>query len=338
MESYVSPHKFADVIPPHCVSGLHLNVRSLRKHHDDGMALLTQLNRMLQFIGLTETWLLPNEIHLYSLNGYNTEASCRSDDNHTIHAGGASLFVSEEISYSKRTDLCLNIPKCESVWIEIPKGPSITLPSNVIVGVIYRSPSSSYNQFCRALDELLCKITNERKNVVLMGDININLADIDSVICEEYINCFTTYGLSCLLKKPTRVASDGSSSLIDHILTNLDDVTSGGVILADISDHYPVYFCLQTTRRQLSQKSVSKTVFDRQRFVDLLSGQDWNSVYSHSCPNTAYNNFVSIVGNAILKCSRVISSSQKYLVPRNPWITYALLMSIKKKKTNCLKR
>lgn len=246
MASYITPERVDKVIPEDCVCGLHLNIRSLRKHHDDLLNLLTSANRRFQFIGLTETWLLADECNLYCLEGYYIEASCRgNNDQH--HSGGACLFISEEISYNKRLDLCVDLPNCESVFVEVSKGFLSSVPSNVIIGVVYRSPSSSYAQFCSVLDELLSKITDEKKMVILMGDINTDITDFDCVTCEDYVNCYTTYGVKCLVKLPTRVTLD-SSTTIDHILTNCEAKIDGGVILAEITDHYPVFFYLRHIR------------------------------------------------------------------------------------------
>lgn len=138
MTEYLTPENFETIIPPDCISGLHLNIRNLRKHYHDLSYLLTSLKRRTEFIALTETLLAPHEIGLYSLSGYNTEASCRNSNDQRCHAGGASLFISEEISYKKRLALSLNVEKCESVWIRIKKGLNFAVSSDIDVGDIYR--------------------------------------------------------------------------------------------------------------------------------------------------------------------------------------------------------
>ena len=84
----------------------------------------------------------------------------------------------------------------------------------------------------------------EQRNIYLCGDFNINLFNYDS---NNQVNYFSdsiySLGLFPLITKPTRITSH-SATLIDNIFTNIHDyVHMSGIIVCDISDHFPVFTC-----------------------------------------------------------------------------------------------
>ena len=88
-------------------------------------------------------------------------------------AGGTLLYIANHLSYKCCNDL--NIYKkseLESTFIEIVN----PRKSNIIVGIIYRHPSMTLNNFnCNYLNKLLENIPKEQKSVFLLGDFNVNL-------------------------------------------------------------------------------------------------------------------------------------------------------------------
>ena len=77
--------------------------------------------------------------------------------------GGVCMFISEELKYKLRTDLCQANSNYESCFIEIENK-----NKNVIVRVVYRAHTS--------IDGFISDI--EPKHV-LMGDFNIDLLETD---------------------------------------------------------------------------------------------------------------------------------------------------------------
>ena len=58
------------------LSVLHLNIRSLKKHHEELEALLLSFNHTPSILALTETWLTDaNAPYCFKLTGYNTVLS-----------------------------------------------------------------------------------------------------------------------------------------------------------------------------------------------------------------------------------------------------------------------
>jgi hypothetical protein len=75
-----------------------------------------------------------------------------------------------------------------------------------------------------------------------MGDFNLDLRHYDSHhFTQEFLDSLFPHMLIPLITKPTRVTSH-SATLIDNIFTNcFQQNTLNGLILNDISDHFPVF-------------------------------------------------------------------------------------------------
>ena len=92
---------------------------------------------------------------------------------------------------------------------------------------------------------ILLKSLFVNKSIFLMGDYNINLLQCD---VNDHYNAFfnnLSFSLMPVITKPTRVA-DSSSTLIDNILFNLQPFPSSGIIISDLSDHFPINMNVNT--------------------------------------------------------------------------------------------
>ena len=107
-----------------------------------------------------------------NLKGYSHE-SCPTES----AAGGTLLYISNNLSYKPRNDLCIHkYTELESIFIEIlsPK------KTNVIVGCIYHHPHMDLNEFNDYyIINLLDKVSKENKTVFLLGDFDIDLLNYD---------------------------------------------------------------------------------------------------------------------------------------------------------------
>ena len=80
-----------------------------------------------------------------------------------------------------------------------------------------RHPGNNVNIFLDALDDKLQLLNNNRRKVILMVDLNIDL-NSDSSRRADYVNLIESNAFSTLITQPTRVTAD-SQTIIDHILT-----------------------------------------------------------------------------------------------------------------------
>jgi len=217
-------------------SVFHVNCRKLKAHFDEVSNLLGQMNFCFPIIGLSETWLSDDLKDQYSIQGYSSEYTCRQHSSY----GGVALYLKEQLTYNIRKDLASNIDCCETLWVEIPKESfhSQQLKKNLIIAVMYRSPSSPLPDYLDYLETCLHQITSEKKLAVLMGDLNIDLLSDSSSV---YSNCMESCGFRKWITLPTR-QNDQSSTLIDHIYSNMDLLNiNSGILINDLSDHFPIF-------------------------------------------------------------------------------------------------
>ena len=75
-----------------------------------------------------------------------------------------------------------------------------------------------------------------------MGDINIDLLKIEkNENSRNYANSLISSSCKCLINILTRV-SINSATLLDHAYTSLlKNILLSGVLVTDISDHYPIF-------------------------------------------------------------------------------------------------
>lgn len=326
--SYQQTKTFLKNKPP-ALSLIHFNVRSLRKHHNDLIHFLTAINHTFSVICLSETWLTNNDGNLYGISNYTSEY-CNRD---SARGGGSAVFIDSSLSYRRRHDLSFTNLNCESVWLEFDQTVFSLNGRNTIIASIYRSPSSSIVHFCSQLESLLNLLVFENKNVIICGDININILDLYSHSCSDYVRVFQSFGFSSLITAPTRCDPSGTNTLIDHILSSLTTSASAAVIDYQFSDHYPVFLRIESALlpRATNHKQVMKAVFNTETFVSLINQLDWSDVTQNESAEQAYDSFSALIANCITQSTSHVPISWGFKERRNPWITNGLLHSISKK-------
>lgn len=227
------------------LSLLHLNIRSLPAHYDALYDLCTNLNHAFHFIALSETWLSQQSDGAYNLPGYQLEVSCRlrpqpnrlpTQPSH----GGVALYINSSLPYAVRNDVTISTEWCESLFVEVPSDytsrdivPHKT--KSILVGIIYRSPQNKKEHFLAELERVLCSYRDSKTQIIIMGDINIDVSQNDSSSF-NYIDLLTSQGLEQLIKSPTRISSS-KRSILDHIIIDYSSTTfKTGTILSDITD------------------------------------------------------------------------------------------------------
>ena len=97
---------------------------------------------------------------------------------------------------------------------------------------LYKPPSQNENNFLDNLSLVLNRLTCQYGNFMFTGNFNMT---IENKNLETFMNSF---GLECLIKKPTFFQSK-NLSCIDLILTNKKDFfKSSNVVEVGISDHH----------------------------------------------------------------------------------------------------
>ena len=241
------------------------------------------------------------------------------------------MFLTKSIIVRK--DLCHANSNYESCFIEI----ECNNAKNIVVGVIYRAHTSIDN-FIGDIDPVFKKLNDEKKQIYIMGDFNIDLLKVDDHRpTHDYLELIFSYSLLPTIYKPTRI-TETTATIIDNILTNDENVIKSSILVTDITDHMPTVL---TTRNNLTNHSGStkKITYKRihtddniaklkQRLIDVK----WQEILDNNNANDDYNKFIETFDTLYNECVPLKKcTNNRRKEPMSPWITKGLLKSINKK-------
>lgn len=181
---------------------------------------------------ITETWLhegISNDlIHLEGFRLYRRDRNTRG--------GGLCIYASNRIN----TTVIQTSDVIEQLWLEIK-----TDKEKTAVGVVYKPPTFNTELFLNELEDTLILITPSMKNILITGDFNINLLNIENAGVENFYSVLETFNLKQIIEVPTRV-TETSESLLDLIIVSMEeDIVEKGVIENELSDHHLTHCTLQ---------------------------------------------------------------------------------------------
>lgn len=315
---------------PTALSLIHINIRSIPKHFDEWEYYLETLQFKFNIIGISETWLREENVESYNMKGYQHVYQYRSNRK----GGGVSLFVSNFFNFNKRSDLCVNQPYMESVFIEIPKV-CISNKKDLIIGVLYRPPNTDVIKFNEQLGEVLDVVKRENKDLYIMGDFNINLLEAENhPPSADFIDTLFANHIFPLISKPTRITKD-KASLIDNIFHNNlgDNEQINGILFTEISDHFPIFTI------NLDTNIDSRTGYDIKRnynsnnvdkFCQNIQQFDWQEILFDEDGKHAFHSFYQKFTATYYQSFPLKKSHSKYH-DRKPWLSQGLKKSIKHK-------
>ena len=111
----------------------------------------------------------------------------------------------------------------------------------------------------------------------------------------SYLDTLLENSLLPLITLPTRIAHN-SATLLNHIRTNIcDDNLDSGIIISDISDHFPIFYIRHfkdRTPKDTQELKIRK--YDDAsvlKFKQLLENSDWNSILNNNDPESAFHCF-----------------------------------------------
>ena len=266
----------------------HQNIRGLDAHFDsedpesprtfDSFQALVELNRELDIIGLSETHLKDSDnINQFKIEGYKLIPRNRKNK-----GGGVAFYVKNGISYKERKDL--HSPSIENIYIEI----FVKKSKSFIVGCFYRPPDDSKyicNNFNDCLNENIEFVSKENKEMILMGDFNVNYEnDNDSRSHFDFKNIMSFHGFKQIISTPTRITKD-TATLIDHIfVTKPSSFPISCVVSTSLSDHDFVYCCRKINTIKYSYRTIkcrNYRAYNSANLRDDVRSIDWLPIFSN---------------------------------------------------------
>lgn len=317
------PNNYANTVEKRLVSVIHMNIRSLNKNFDEFAYTIENCHLKFDVIVLSETWMGEGEPFNYVLNNYTSidQPGKRNKKN------GVCVFVRNSFTFN---NLNVNIVESDSLTLKI-KNPTTNFEITLIA--IYRSPSLSADLFLNGLESALGELRTH-DNILLVGDININLNQVTDT-CIEYFNIMSSNGFTSYINKPTRVQNT-SSSCIDHIFfknTNVNaDRVIGSIFKTDITDHYCTSIHLGDQNTACNSNNISHNTstiekIDYNKLLQALKTENWANVINNNNVHTMVQCFeqtlITHIGNSTTKIK--ISHRNR---PLKNWITQGLIRAI----------
>lgn len=295
-------------------SVIHQNIQSLRANFDIFNAYLSSLKVQPLLIFVSEIWIYSHESSYYRLPNYNFIACCNDD----YRSGGVGVFINQNLTVSSFH--CYNWTTADVLILNVTLG-----RHDWTFICIYRFCNKPVNSFCVDIEELLLSINNN--NIVILGDININLLNINE--CYSYLTMLASHGFLSLLNEATR-----HSSCLDHVFiksTNSFIFTVENTPI-HLSDHNLIKLNIFASQIPVLQNSVAANFsrVDYSRLNARLQSESWATVYCENNCNIAFDRFLFILKSHIRESK--VESSAPTLKKLKPWMNSYLLLKVHKLK------
>ena len=173
------------------------------------------------FISLCETFLSDKNHDLFNIYGYIFISRHRKCYRH----GGVGIYIKNNINFIVRDDLSIFLEKSfETLFLEV----SSSKGKPIIIGEVYRVPSSSYPDSLTNYEFITDKLQKENKEIIIGTDQKFDYLNMNCAYSKHLLEIIFLAGLV-----PT---------LIDNIYIrgNRLDTLQSGISVADISDHFPI--------------------------------------------------------------------------------------------------
>lgn len=282
------------------------------------------------FVGALETWFKCGEtgelcdnrrpIRLYELEGYKSFCCSRE-----TRSAGIALYVKENIDFNL---LEKNNGSVSYIHGSIP----LTGNDKFFVTLIYMPKVSDYPVLEKLLEELFNKIPRGKRHLIL-GDFNIDVSK-EQGVSVTYLDLLSSYGYSVTNNNVTRPASN---SVIDHIVTNYDQVVNY-TIGNRISDHNGILttFSLKPQLKPSNEPPVKKRVNLEQLVNRLRSDLSDLNVFNDLNTESSLKHLVNTIDTAVDNCSYQVKTV-KYKNGTKAWVN-ATIVRLSAKKKELLKK
>ena len=192
--------------------------------------------------------------------------------------GGVGIFVSKQLAGDTKIldQIRFTEEQFENIIVQIPNVISTgnsNLKKDIIIAAIYRQPNNNnHDTFITELEQLLRSVDKKRNELVLAGDINLDLLKYETHLpTANYIDVAIHHKLLPRIVRPTRIKKQ-SATLIDHILTKDSGISIvSGIIDTEIAgtsgftDHFPTFTILRTnTDKKVKREHIVKSFFTQE--------------------------------------------------------------------------
>jgi len=303
------------------------NIRSLNNNHYNELLLLLTTDRNMDIIALSETWIDEDKIKFFPIDGYRTFVQPRKDGR---RSGGVILYVKEHLKLQNMTKKNMVTGDLLQMDLQIHDRKN---KRDVVVTLIhlYRDSTSSKKKFTDELQEIVSVVG---KNVLLIGDMNVDI--LDPLESAEYLNMIQAQGFNIEHNEPTR-----DESCLDHVMLRPGSTkTIVNINPIQITDHKVINIEVSITAGSRVVKELCEATrvhrIDENKFMNILCGLDWEWVEkidvseSENNVNKYFGKLYSCLESAQQQAMQQVSYKGNKK-SRQPWMTKTLLKLVQKK-------
>ena len=267
-----------------------LNSQSIRNKMD--ILRASFLDGTFDVVAISENWLNSNDhdATIYS-QGYNHfRVDRRQIPGEAGRGGGLIIFVRDVHVCDEHVFSRYNLSDAEFQLqcLKIAMGHR----KPIILLNTYKPPWGNTTGALDRLDNVLkILVGHSRIELVVIGDLNIDLLKKREVASKRLTDVLRRNNLRQLIRTPTR-HSDGARTLIDIIATTICDVGKSGTIVENISDHQAVFMFKEKGHSQQEIKTInvgSLHNIDAYVLENELLSFDWDVIYNIQNPSTAWD-------------------------------------------------
>ena len=233
-----------------------LNIDGNSTNFDYFTVQLSSIQHKFSVIGLAETNTDPTNGNLYQINEYSSLYQSRyfdmSKNECKTKGSGVCLYIHNSLNYNKDNQLSLCKNSIETLFITITN-----TPEPLTIGVIYRPPNSSIDEFNEEYNHILSELNGKKAHI--LGDYNINLFNSTSPHEDKFQEIVFSNGFAPTISIPTHQMPHCIKTCIDNIYSNdVDPTAQSGVIKDKISHHNIVYFVKRLSDSTTSDQKSSQ--------------------------------------------------------------------------------
>ena len=208
------------------------------------------------------------------------------------------------------------------------------MPVNSKCNDRYRSPRGDFTNFLKRLDLILQKLYNNKYNIIICGDVNVNYL-MDSNRRSQLDAVLHSYNLMGIVEFPTRFGLK-SQTAIDNDFINISTIGKYELypLMNGLSDHDAEMLILNKGQKKEKEcYSYTKRKINKYTIADFqsnLSYETWEHVFDGYDVNEIFNTFL----NTFLRIyySRFPLIRVKNKMNQNSWVTPGIITSCKCKR------
>ena len=314
----------------HQMKGLklvHINIRSLFPKIDQLRIILE--NSPIDIITLSETWLNTSvDSKMVDIKGFKLfRLDRKNPDNRKRRGGGLLVYINIKLAQGAKSLENHNTLNgdIEAQWIEIEREHA----RNVVLCNLYRPPAGNVESAFNSLNKTLASLMSRKKDLFLLGDLNINYKNKLSVAYKKLSFFEKVHNLNQLITTDTRITKN-TSTLIDLVLTNAQYIQHAGTLDTFISDHQPI-FVVKKKQRSYKERANFEgrnyTKYDPDKFRNNHLDANWEKFYQGDEVDIKWGQMYGEIVRELNKQCPIEKFKQKLTKP--PFLTADLLQQIK---------